>query len=113
MIEENKITGSTLMKLINIPIIPIIHSNPKSTVNTIEVFFTLNGKEIVINNNQVVRSNASKICSINLMNVAEVKLVLKSAKIPEFFNFKDIEIIRRETIKTITFFTFFIVVDFN
>ena len=88
-------------------------NNPKSTVNTIEDFFTLNGKEIVINNNQVVRSNASRICSINLMNAVEVKLVLSNAIMPEFFNFKDIEITRRETIKIITFFTFFILFFFK
>ena len=98
--------GSNLLKLIKMP---MKHNNPKSTVNTIEDFFTLNGKEIVINNNQVIRSNASRICSINLMNAVEVKLVLSNAKMPEFFNFKDIEINRREIIKMITFFTFFIV----
>jgi hypothetical protein len=32
---------------------------------------------------------------------------------PEFFNFKDIEITRRETIKIITFFAFFILFFFN
>lgn len=92
---------------------PTKHNNPKSTVKTIEDFFTLNGREIVINNNQVVRSNASRICSINLMNAVEVKLVLSNAIMPEFFNFKDIEITRRETIKIITFFAFFILFFFK
>jgi hypothetical protein len=94
------------MKLIKMT---IKKNNPRSTVNTIEDFFTLNGKEIVINNNQVIRSNASRLCLIYLMNAVEVKLVLSNAKMPEFFNFKDVEITRSETIKTITFFAFFIV----
>ena len=99
------VDGFHLKMLINIPINKI---NPNIPQSTLDVFFILNGNEIVINNSHVIRSNDSNNCSICFINSFEGKLECNKARTAEFLSLKANVITTREIINIITFLIVFI-----